>query len=118
MIRCYYFSDAYRLLVDEYSLSVDQAFGITLRVFRGGGLAKDAVYLRGLINTLKYLQQRGDLKLLFIGKIHQNHIPLIKELLNREVLKEHILTNHYHTDEFQERLKKASRKDFQLTDMV
>ena len=28
-----------------------------MRVFRGGGLTKDAVYLRGLVQTLKYFSR-------------------------------------------------------------
>ena len=45
------------------------AFSIALRVYRGGGLTKDVVYLRGLCQVLEYLKSGGDLELLFVGKI-------------------------------------------------
>lgn len=118
MNRGYAFPEAHRLLTDEYGLSANRAFNITLRVFRGGGFAKDAVYLRGLSSLLKYLQEGGDLELLYVGKIHLNHVPLVRELLDRGILKEAILPNHFHESDFVGRLKQARRKDFGLTDLI
>jgi len=50
-------------------------------------LTKDAVYLRGLIELLEYLKNGGEFEPLFVGKIAIDHIPLIRELQYREVLK-------------------------------
>ena len=55
-------------------------------MFRGGGLVKDAVYLRGLIHVLDYLSQGGDLAQLYIGKIAASHIGVIEELRHRKIL--------------------------------
>ena len=58
-----------------------------MRVYRGGGLTKDAVYLRGLAAILRYVQKGGDLNPLLVGKMAVEHIPIIKELQYRNVLK-------------------------------
>ena len=39
------------------------------RVFRAGGLTKDAIYLRGLAELLTYLKSGGELEPLFTGKL-------------------------------------------------
>ena len=70
----------------EHGLSRRAAFGVTLRVYRGGGFTKDAIYLRGLLQLLDYLQAGGALEPLLIGKIALEQVPLIEELLHREVL--------------------------------
>jgi uncharacterized protein (TIGR02421 family) len=80
------FVDTFRLLDDTYDFAKRTAFTITMRVYRAGGLTKDAVYLRGLVEILDYLQRGGELEPLFIGKIAVDHIPIIKELLHRRVL--------------------------------
>jgi hypothetical protein len=61
---------------------------IAMRVYRGGGLTKDAVYLAGLIDVLKYVGKGGDLKPLFAGKIAAHHVPVVRELTWRGVLRE------------------------------
>jgi hypothetical protein len=58
-----------------------------MRIYRGGGLTKDAVYLRGLDAILRYVRKGGDLKPLLVGKMAIEHIPIIKELQYRKVLK-------------------------------
>jgi hypothetical protein len=68
-----------------------------MRTFRGGGLTKDAVYLRGLVQILKYLAGGGDLEPLFVGKIAAQHIPIIRELTWRGVLAEAPMRPRYVT---------------------
>ena len=80
------FVEAYRKFDKDYDFSRRQAYTVTMRAFRGGGLTKDAVYLRGLVEILEYLKQGGQLEPLFIGKIAADHIPLIRELQHRRVL--------------------------------
>lgn len=58
-----------------------------MRAFRGGGLTKDAVYLRGLRRLLRYLGEGGSLEPLLVGKIGAAHVPVIQELLLRKVLR-------------------------------
>lgn len=81
------FVETFRTLDREYAFNQRTAYNITMRVYRGGGLTKDAVYLRGLVAILKYVQQGGDLNPLLVGKMAVEHIPIIKELQYRKVLK-------------------------------
>jgi uncharacterized protein (TIGR02421 family) len=81
------FIDTFRVLHHTHGFSPRLAFSITTRIYRGGGLTKDAVYLRGLVEILHYLQQGGLLEPLFVGKIAAAHVPVIRELQWRQVLK-------------------------------
>jgi uncharacterized protein (TIGR02421 family) len=80
------FVDTWRELVDDHGYSPAAAFGIAARVHRGGGLTKDAEYLRGLVEVLRYLGGGGELEPLYIGKIAPSHLPAIGELRRRGVL--------------------------------
>ena len=66
-----------------------------MRLYRGGGLTKDAVYLRGLLQILRYLREGGELEPLFIGKVASAHLPLIAELSMREIVKPPALRPRY-----------------------
>lgn len=57
-----------------------------MRVFRAGGFTKDAIYLRGLTEIMNHVRSGGALESLLVGKIGLAHIPLVDELLAREVL--------------------------------
>jgi uncharacterized protein (TIGR02421 family) len=81
------FVDTFRTLDRTFKFSQRVAYGITMRIYRGGGLTKDAVYLRGLRQILRYLGDGGDLDSLFVGKIAVEHVPIVKELTIRRVLK-------------------------------
>lgn len=70
----------------QHGFTEKQAFGICVRVWRGGGLTKDAIYLRGLANLLRWISSGGDLDLLYLGKITESHVPLMEELIEREIL--------------------------------
>ena len=61
-------------------------------------MTKDAVYLRGLVQTLKYFADGGGLEPLLIGKIAAEHIPMIRELRWRQVLSEPTLRPRYLSD--------------------
>ena len=80
------FVDVFRELHGENGFQLEAAFTMTTRVFRGGGLTKDAVYLRGLLRILEYLGSRGNLEILFVGKIAAHHVRMIRELQARNVL--------------------------------
>jgi uncharacterized protein (TIGR02421 family) len=62
------------------------AYTIAMRVHRGGGLTKDAVYLRGLVEVLHYLRRGGALEAALLGKMAAEHIPVVEELLHRNIL--------------------------------
>ncbi len=101
------FIDTFRLLDRDYDFAQRTAFTITMRVYRGGGLTKDAVYLRGLQTILKYLGAGGDIEPLFVGKMAAEHVPVIKELQFRKVLQPPPLRPRYMNDE--EALKRLER---------
>lgn len=81
------FVEIFRELNRAHGFAERTAFTITMRVYRGGGLTKDAVYLRGLDRLLNYLKAGGALEPLLVGKISMDHIPIIQELQWRQVLR-------------------------------
>jgi uncharacterized protein (TIGR02421 family) len=80
------FIDTFRLLHEEQGFRPQQAFTVTMRVYRGGGYTKDIVYLRGLIQLLRYLAEGHELQPLYIGKISAEHLAFVEELRWRQVL--------------------------------
>ncbi|MDQ3394940.1 MAG: flavohemoglobin expression-modulating QEGLA motif protein, partial [Bacteroidota bacterium] len=80
------FIQTFRLLKDKYNFSSYSSFSITSRVFRSGGFTKDAVYLRGLVSLLAYLKKGNAIEPLLIGKISEDYIPIMQELMYRNVL--------------------------------
>jgi hypothetical protein len=58
-----------------------------MRVFRAGGLTKDAIYLRGLVALLGHLAAGGALEPLLAGKVSLEQLPLVEELLRRKILR-------------------------------
>ena len=87
LIKQISFAEVFQQLVDEFGFEPRTAYTITLRVFRGGGLTKDALYLRGLVEILQYLGKGGELEPLLVGKIATNHIPVVREFLLRGILR-------------------------------
>jgi uncharacterized protein (TIGR02421 family) len=81
------FIETFEILYKQYRFTRQTAFIITVRIYRGGGFSKDAVYLRGLVDVLNYLQQGGQLEPLFVGKIAAKHVSIIQELQARQVLR-------------------------------
>jgi uncharacterized protein (TIGR02421 family) len=89
------FIETFRTLDRNYEFSQRTAYTVTMRVYRGGGLTKDAVYLRGLLQILKYLRNGGALEPLFVGKIASTHLPLVAELSLRHIIKPPALLPRY-----------------------
>jgi uncharacterized protein (TIGR02421 family) len=85
------FADVHRGLVDA-GVSATQGFTITMRVFRSGGLTKDAVYLRGLRELVDHLAAGQSLDTLWLGKMPLSAVPLVEELHRRGVLSDPLLT--------------------------
>ena len=80
------FVEVFRELDRAHDFAQRTAFNIAMRVFRGGGLTKDAVYLRGLDALIKHIREGGSLDPLFVGKVGLNHVGMIEELNWRRVL--------------------------------
>jgi hypothetical protein len=57
-----------------------------MRVLRGGGLTKDAIYLRGLLRLLSYLREEGDFEELLLGKYALDQQPSIRQLRDEGLL--------------------------------
>ncbi len=80
------FIETFRALHDDHGFSARASWSLTMRVYRGGGFTKDAVYLRGLAWLLDYLGKGGEFELLWSGKISAETLSLVRELHLRGVL--------------------------------
>ena len=108
MINGASFVEVFRLLRSEYGFSGRASFYMAMRVFRGGGLTKDAVYLKGLMRLLNYLGDGGEFRPLLVGKVDIDHIPLIKELQTRKIVKPILLHPRYFDEaDVQQRLARV-----------
>jgi uncharacterized protein (TIGR02421 family) len=103
------FLETFRKLTQEHGFTQRSAYLITMRVFRGGGFAKDAVYLRGLNSVLKYLADGGSFENCFAGKMGGEHMPVYEELLLRRILKPPAVRPSYlDQPDIQEKLREAA----------
>ena len=80
------FIEAFRLLRD-HGFGSRMAFNVAARVYRSGGLSKDAIYLRGFKEVLDLLGAGSDLTPFWYGKIAARHVPAIEELAARGLLR-------------------------------
>lgn len=92
----YDFVQTFKLLYNNYNLDADTAFGITLRVHRGGGFTKDYLYLTGLKKVYDYYSSTKDLKLLLVGKTTLAYVNEIKYLIKNN----YALNAKYQPDSF------------------
>jgi hypothetical protein len=74
-------------MTKTHGLSAAGAFNLTLRIYRGGGLSKDAIYLRGLAQVVFHLRDGGSLDPFWMGKIAADHFPIMQELAQRGLLR-------------------------------
>lgn len=104
------FMDVFRAMYDELGFGQKAAFVITTRVFRGGGLTKDVVYLRGLRDLLAYLREGHRFERLFAGKFSLPQIPALKEMYRMGLLEQpRVLPAYMHNAAAQERLSACTR---------
>jgi uncharacterized protein (TIGR02421 family) len=80
------FTEAHEALVAD-GFPATSAFTTVMRVYRSGGMTKDAVYLRGLVELLEHLGGGGRLDLLWLGKFSLRDLPLVGELRERGALR-------------------------------
>lgn len=112
------FADVFAELHEGLRFAPKTAFHTTMRVFRGGGLTKDAVYLRGLHQLLAYLSNGGALEPLYVGKISTDHVPVIEELRWRKILRPLPLRPMFLDDAAAAARLERARKSLQLVDLL
>jgi uncharacterized protein (TIGR02421 family) len=112
------FVDTFRALNRNLVFSQRTAYTIAMRIYRGGGLTKDAVYLRGLLQILRYLREGGALEPLYIGKVASAHLPLIRELSEREIIKPPALRPRYLESEEAQRKIERLRGGMKLLELL
>jgi len=81
------FVETFRLLVRDHAFAEAAAFNLVLRVYRGGGLPKDAIYLKGLLSVLRHLRDGGSLTPFWMGKISAADFSVMQELNARGLLR-------------------------------
>lgn len=91
------FVDAFQALVDA-GFQKRAAFTTTMRAYRSGGLTKDAIYLRGLVDMLAHLGDGGSFELLWRGKFALEDLPLIADLDERGILQPALVSPRYLDD--------------------
>ena len=106
LLEGYTFAETHRELTDRYGFSKGGAFTIVMRVWRSGGLTKDAIYLRGLQELVEYLARGQDLDFLWMGKLPLADLPLAESLRNDGRLgRAAILPSFLQTEDARQRLK-------------
>lgn len=80
------FAEAHEALVAD-GFPERSAWTTVMRVYRSGGMTKDAIYLRGLVELLEHLGADGSLDQLWLGKFSLRDLPLIGDLEDRGVLR-------------------------------
>lgn len=80
------FRETHVTLRTEAGMSARTAFGVAMRVFRSGGLTKDALYLRGLVAMLRHVAEGAPLEPLLVGKLALADAKVVEELQWRGVL--------------------------------
>ena len=112
------FIDTFRTLNRLHEFTQRTAYTIAMRVYRGGGLTKDAVYLRGLLQILRYLREGGAMEPLYVGKVASAHLPLIHELSVREIVKPPALRPRYLENGKAQRRLERLRAGAKLMDLL
>ncbi len=92
------FIDCWNVLHRDHGFTRRGAFGITARVFRSGGLAKDAIYLHGLRTVLGLVIEGASLDPFWLGKIAVDHVPAMEELLQRKLARPPAILPAFLTD--------------------
>ena len=112
------FAETFDLLVREHGFAEEAAFNLVLRVYRGGGLPKDAIYLKGLLDVLSHLEKGGSLTPFWMGKISAEHFAVMQELNARGLLRLPELEPPFLAYPGAEVRLKAARKGIRPVDMI
>ena len=112
------FIETFRLLYDTHNYTARGAFNITARVYRSGGLAKDAIYFRSFAQLLDMLADGQKLDPFWFGKIDVRHIDAINQLHEQGFLTAPPITPEFLSrDQAQKKLDRA-RKGLDIIDLV
>src|SRR5690606_34958845 len=104
------FVEVFRRLVQDFGFAKKTAFFVTLRVFRSGGLTKDAVYLRGILHLLQALSRGARFETLLLGKLGFDHVGMVDDLSGRGILRPPVLRPLYLSlPDAQRRLERVRR---------
>ncbi|MEX2673126.1 MAG: tyrosine/phenylalanine carboxypeptidase domain-containing protein [Phycisphaeraceae bacterium] len=88
MLRGEAFTRTFHRLHNELDVEGHTAFRTTMRVYRGGGLTKDIIYLQGFCDLLAHLTHGGELEVLYLGRFGLAQLPMVQDLRERGVLEE------------------------------
>ncbi|RMB60513.1 DUF1704 domain-containing protein [Dokdonia sinensis] len=113
LIKGYSFVDTFDLLYNQYKVSRDKAWQITLRVHRGGGFTKDSLYLTGLKKVYDYYQNGEDLSLLLTGKVTLESLPMINKMMDMGLA----IPSKYITDSYTQNNNTNEKLDFILKNL-
>ncbi|MFD2968939.1 flavohemoglobin expression-modulating QEGLA motif protein [Sphingobacterium bambusae] len=105
MLMGHTFVETFDMLHEEFRFDQETAFTMTMRVYRSGGLTKDALYLQGFMELIEYIQEGKDLDILTIGKIREDYLPIIADLMQRGILKQPLLKPRYLQEPYVNKLK-------------
>lgn len=112
------FVDIFRTLHEVLAFPPQAAFLISMRVLRGGGLTKDAVYLRGLSELLGYLREGGDFEVLLLGKYGLAHLPSVHQLREEGVLRGAVVRPRHLADDTRLARLAHARSGASVVDLV
>lgn len=112
------FTETYWLLTKEHGFSESAAFNLTVRLYRSGGFAKDAIYLRGLCDILAHVGADKSLDPFWLGKFSKDKLPIIEELTARGLLKTPPITPTFLTGNDAERRLVATRAGMTPADLI
>ena len=81
------FGETARCLFNEFHFDAPEAIAITERAYRGGGVARDAGYLKGHLRVRQALQdQHTTLQEMRMGRVSLSALPALRELQEIGVL--------------------------------
>lgn len=112
------FVDVFNLLRRRHKFPPRAAFRVVARVFRSGGLTKDAIYLRGIVGLLDYLAGGGELEPLFLGKLPVSCVPLIPHLRSLGLIKVPPLRPRWADEAAAQPRIDAARRGMSVTDLI
>ena len=102
------FAEAHEALVAD-DFPEGSAWTTVMRVYRSGGMTKDAIYLRGLVELLEHLGDGGSLDRLWLGKFSLRDLPLIGDLEDRGLLRPpRVLPRYLHDPQTHANLARAA----------
>ncbi|HET9638339.1 MAG TPA: tyrosine/phenylalanine carboxypeptidase domain-containing protein [Allosphingosinicella sp.] len=81
------FIETWRGLSRDHGFTGPTAFNVAMRVFRSGGFAKDAIYLKGFRQVVDLVVAGASLDPFWLGKIAPEDVEAIEELLLRGLLR-------------------------------